>query len=335
MTLREQIPLATLTTFKVGGNAMYVAECENEKDVQAAILFSEKHGLPWYVIGGGSNILASDEGYKGVILHIKVAGISFEQDNGVMRVLAGAGVLWDKLVEEAVTRELWGLENLAGIPGTVGGAPVQNIGAYGADVSETLLYVDAFDLRTRQLMRFTKMECSFGYRESRFKHDPSLIIVRVAFGLNTQGTPRVEYADLTTRAQEGAMLDSPLAIATIVREIRSKKFPDLSHSGTAGSFFKNPTITLQEYTALQSKYPNIKGFVSNDSVKVSLAWILDHILHMKGFKKGAARLYEQQPLVLVADSKATQREVSALAQEVTKRVYEATGITIEPEVRSL
>jgi UDP-N-acetylmuramate dehydrogenase len=342
MTLTEHLSLAKLTTFKVGGSVRVVADCFNEQDVQAAVAYARDCGLSWYVLGGGSNVLADDGGYDGMIIRPLLSELTFDMNNDSPEciVTVGAGVKWDTLVEEGTARELWGLENLAGIPGSVGGAPVQNIGAYGADVSDTLLFVDALNTKTNEVQRFTNEECAFNYRDSRFKHDASLIILRVAFTLTKNGSPRTNYADLTTRVAQGTVLDTPHVIANTVREIRARKFPDLAVEGTAGSFFKNPIIDTACYEELKSRFPELPGFVVEGSVppriKVSLAWILDHVLHLKGFSQGAgARLYENQPIVLAAQVGTTSASINALAREVEEQVYTATGITIEREVRSL
>jgi UDP-N-acetylmuramate dehydrogenase len=349
MEVHENVPLALLTTFKVGGKARYVVKCFSEEDVVRALAFIRERALPWYVIGGGSNVLASDEGYEGVIIQPLIPGISFQdtknETDPTYTVTAGAGVVWDELVQECALRALWGLENLAAIPGLVGGAPVQNIGAYGADVSDTILYVDALDTRTSQVTRFTKEECAFGYRDSRFKHDPSFIILRAAFSLSSLASPRIHYADLSAYAETHTdsedFLNTPLAIARAVREIRSHKFPDLNIYGTAGSFFKNPIISKEQYASLQEHYPEMPGFSSTDSVtgletiKIPLAWILDHVLNLNGMAQGNVKHFERQPLVLVANSEATTKEVEALAHTVEEKVFDATGITIEREVRKL
>ncbi len=338
--LSERVPLSSLTTFKLGGEARGVAACQNLDDVKTALALSRERGLPWYVIGGGSNLLVNDAGYDGIIIRMVGGALSFEDSsNESTLAIAEAGAAWDSFVEESITRALWGLENLAGIPGSVGGAPVQNIGAYGADVSDTLAWVEAYDTASDTLRRFTKEECHLGYRESRFKHDPSLIIMRVAFMFSHHGTPHLEYKDLKIKAKEaverGERLDTPLAIARTVREIRAGKFPDLNVSGTAGSFFKNPTLSREEFENLQKKYPELPGYAAEEGIKISLAWILDHVLNLKGYLKGHVRLFEKQPLVIVAEKGATTHDVDTLANEIESRVLETTGIVLEREVRML
>jgi UDP-N-acetylmuramate dehydrogenase len=356
MELQEQVPLSTLTTFKLGGPATLVLTCTTIEDIKMALAIARERHLSWYVLGGGSNLLVNDEGYDGAIIRIALPKFSFEdsaENISEVIAIAEAGVSWDVFVQESTSRGLWGLENLAGIPGTVGAAPVQNIGAYGVEVSDTLLWVEALDTGTNQIKRFSNEECEFGYRDSFFKSSPAIpggslyIIVRVAFKLSRAAKPRVTYADITAKQQAGVILDSSQAIADVVREIRSQKFPNLSETGTAGSFFKNPVIAKEKYLTLLQQYPELPGYpvgaqahdVPEAFVKVSLAWILDKALQLKGYAHGAARLFEYQPLVLVAEVKdgmnANARDVDALALEVAEKVFAATGISIEREVRSL
>jgi UDP-N-acetylmuramate dehydrogenase len=336
MTLRERVPLSSLTTFHIGGEAAYVAECSRIQDIQTAIAFSRARGLSWYVLGGGSNILASDDGFSGVIVRMRLPDFSFEEINEKrVRVHVGAGVMWDMVVRAVTARGLWGLENLAGIPGTVGASPVQNIGAYGTDVSRTISEVEVLDTAANTIRTLTKDECEFGYRDSRFKHDPSLIITRVTFTLSTEGAPNISYADLVARQAQGAILDTPTNIAHSIRDIRAQKFPNLLEEGTAGSFFKNPTITPAAFATLLEKYPGMPGYESEQGIKVSLAWILDKVLELNGFTIGTVRCFERQPLVFTTDYDATCADVEVLAAYVTKLVRESTGIEIEREVRSL
>ena len=358
MVFSEDIPLAGLTTFKLGGKAAGVAVCKNLEDIKAALALSRERGLPWYVIGGGSNLLVNDAGYDGIMIKMEGKEMSFEDTEdkeasvgsnreaavesdlkGKVLAIAEAGVVWDTFVEESITLGLWGLENLAGIPGSVGGAPVQNIGAYGADVSDTLAWVEALDTASGELRRFTNKECAFSYRESLFKHDPSLIIMRVAFILSKNSIPQISYADLKAKAEKGSetgeTLTTPRAIAHAVREIRAGKFPDLAVSGTAGSFFKNPTLPQTTFETLKAAYPELPGYAAEGGMKISLAWILDHVLNLKGYVKDHVRLFEKQPLVIVAEQGATSHDVDLLAHEIESKVLVAIGITLEREVRML
>lgn len=332
MELREHVPLSLLTTFKIGGAARYVATCASVDDVAAAVSFANAEGLPFVPLGEGSNLLAPDAGYPGVILRMRIPDLEVHADG---TLIAGAGVIWDQAVRQACMRGLWGIENLAGIPGTMGAAPVQNIGAYGAELADTLLYVEALDTADGRLHRFAAKECAFGYRESRFKKEPGLIITSVALGLTSNGAPRVSYKDLAARKEAGDSLETPAEIAEVVRGVRSLKFPDLREYGTGGSFFKNPVVSQKAYVELAARYEGIPGFPTTGGVKIPLAWILDNVLSLRGYAIGPVSLFERQPLVLVAEKGACAQDVNALADAVTKKVFNATGIMIEREVRSL
>ncbi len=329
MIVSESVPLSSLTTFKIGGAARFVIGCATDQDALDAIAFAKGKGLPWQLLGQGSNVLAADEGYEGVIIRLVSEHMALVPEG----IIADAGVSWDALVHEAATHSLWGIENLAGIPGTVGAAPVQNIGAYGSELKDTFLWAEVLDPATGAIERMDAAACAFGYRDSCFKREPGRIILRVAFALSAAGTPNLSYKDLARLIDAGEVLDTPRAVGSAVRRIRSGKFPDLAHWGTAGSFFKNPVIADETYAALKETYPELPGFAAPGGTKIALAWILDHALSLRDFRMGRVRLFEKQPLVIVADPGASAHEVVALAEEVVARVKHATNIAPEWEVR--
>jgi UDP-N-acetylmuramate dehydrogenase len=338
MIVREHVSLRELTTLHVGGSARYTATIDTPDDVETALAFTRERGLPFVVLGQGSNVLASDDGYPGVVMLMRIPGSTFVGDT----VTAAAGGSWDALVSECAAHGLWGLENLAGIPGTVGAAPVQNIGAYGAEVRTVISSVTAYDVGTGTWHTFENAECGFSYRDSRFKHEPNLIITAVTFALSVTSGPHVEYADLIRVRDAGVDLSTPAAIGEAVRAVRAGKFPDLSEFGTAGSFFKNPIVTQEMYDALSEKfreeaapYGGIPQYPVPGQVKIPLAFILDKILGMRGYRQGPTFLFGNQPLVLVADPSARALDVDLLAREIETRVHAATGIIIEREVRML
>lgn len=334
MIEREHVSLSGLTTLRVGGRARYVLECASEEDVREAVAFARSHDLPWLVLGQGSNMLASDEGYAGAIIRIQSSGFSVEERGDHASVTAKAGTSWDGLVADMAALGLWGIENLAGIPGTVGAAPVQNIGAYGMEVKDTIQSVCVLDAKDGSIRVLSAAACGFGYRDSCFKRDSSLIILSVTFALTRDGTPRITYKDLALASGRGEDLSSPEAIGMAVRRIRAKKFPDLSLHGTAGSFFKNPVITREHFDELKLSHPDMPGYEA-DGVKVPLAFVLDRILGLRGHARGNVSLFENQPLVLVTRTGATAKEVDAFADDIAARVADKTSIRIEREVRSL
>lgn len=336
MKIEEHVPLSALTTFKVGGPARRVITCEDQSDLVEGIQFAEDHALPLIVLGGGSNVLPPDEPYEGVVLLMGMEGIAeSDREDGSVAITVAAGVPWDSFVTYATKKGMWGVENLAGIPGSTGATPVQNIGAYGMDVSHTITNVSVYDTVSKTAYVLQAAECEFGYRQSRFKKEPSLIITSVTFRLSRAGTPHTGYPDLQAAKAEGVVLDTPHDIAQAVRAIRSRKFPDLALFGTAGSFFKNPILTQKQFTELSKEYGAIPSFPHPDGVKVPLAFILDKVLMLKGYKKGHTFLFGNQPLVVVAEPGATAHEIELLAEEIERKVFEATNIMIEREVTNI
>ena len=327
MTIEKNIPLAPLTTFRLGGAARYFVRVKNIDELREAFEISKSRNLEILLLGGGSNLLIDDAGFGGLVIKIEITGV--EQDGA--RLIAGAGESWDALVKRAVEENLWGLENLSGIPGTVGAAPVQNIGAYGAELKDTLEWLEALDTTNGEVSRFINNECGFGYRTSLFKKNPGRhVILRAAFNLKKDGKPNDSYKDLVdiSRLNLGEIRAKVLAI-------RAQKFPDLAQEGTAGSFFLNPVVTPQVAAALAQRYPDLPQFEVEGGIKLSLAWLLDIALNLKGASIGGARLFERQPLVIAASPEARAGDVYALAQKIKKEVREKLGIEIEEEVRIL
>lgn len=398
--LQENVPLRDLTTFRIGGIARYFVAVGDVAGLKEAVAFAKKKRIHVLVLGGGSNTLIANGKIDALVVKIEIKGIEWESkilpflkggdqsgegfkssglrppplgkeeslNGGFVTVVVGAGESWDGFVAKTVKRGLWGFENLSGIPGTVGAAPIQNIGAYGAEVKDATSWVEVFDIKTGKVKKLTNKECQFGYRDSIFKkpEGKGFIITRVAFRLTRNSTPNLGYKDLENyfmprfspslegeNKRGGAHPTSILpskdggketptlfAIRRAVLEIRSKKFPDLRKHGTAGSFFKNPIISQEKFNVLTEKYPALPGFelkVSGQKsmVKLSLAWILDNICGLKGFKKGGVGLFEKQPIVLVNSGGASAKEIQKFADEIIARVKEKTGIDIEPEVQSI
>ena len=331
--VRERVSLAPLTSFRIGGPARFFIEAEDEHRVREACVCARERQLPLLPLGGGSNILVPDAGVEAVVVKVTVGGIAYDAEHGLLQ--AGAGVSWDQVVRYATSHGLWGIENLAGIPGSAGGALVQNIGAYGAEVSHVFAHAEAIDTTTGALVRVGHADARLGYRTSVFKERRELIIVRIALTLAREGASNLTYTDLLRAKSQGIPLATPHDIAGAVRAIRAEKFPTPPEGGTAGSFFKNPSLCPEDVERLRRQYPALPLYPQSDGrTKVSLAWILDHILTLKGHAKGRAHLYEKQPLVIVAEEGAHAGEVDALAREVAERVYGTTGIAIEREVET-
>lgn len=339
MKILEYIPLSGHTTFKIGGVARYFCVVTTVDELKEALSFARSKKIPFFVLGGGSNVLVGDVGFSGLVIKMGIVGMNRD----FALVTAWAGESWDGLVAKTVEWNLWGLENLSLIPGTVGAAPVQNIGAYGVEVKDVIESVRTIDTQTGAERVFSNTECCFGYRTSIFKNPEykKYIIVSVMFKLRpgTAGNSlvNISYKDLMTYfAAKGSATPTQGEIRDAVIAIRTGKFPDLTHIGTAGSFWKNPIISREHLAMIQSKYPLIPSFTVDDShVKVPLAWILDNVCGLKGFSMGRAALYTKQPLVLVVELGALASDVDRLVSHVALLVKEKTGIEIEREVEHL
>jgi len=333
----EQVLLSTHTTLQVGGPALYFAEAKTVADLEAAVSFAEQKKLPLLVMGGGSNLLVPDAGFKGVVVKVGIMGRTYqEQGEGLVELTVGAGEDLDQVIEESVERGLWGLENLSSIPGTVGATPVQNVGAYGVEVKDLLVKVTAFNLATKTLKDFTTEACQFAYRDSFFKSKAgqSYVIISVNFLLNKKINPKISYADLKNIFTSAENILHPREVRGAVINIRANKFPNWRVVGTAGSFFKNPIIKKSEAEALRARYPGLPVYpLGPTAAKVSLGYILDKVANLKGFRVGQVGLYKDQALVLINHGGATAQEIISFVKIVSAKVEELTGIKIEPEVR--
>lgn len=335
MHIEANIPLRNHTTFHIGGNADAFVVVQSEAELVEAVTYARETHQPITILAGGSNMLISDEGIRGLVIKIAIPDIDYEVvPPYAALVRVGAGVMLDTLVKDTVARGYWGLENLSAIPGTVGATPVQNVGAYGVEVASHIVAVKALHLCSGEFRIFTNADCNFGYRMSFFKtpEGADYVITEVTFSLSKVPTPHVQYADLRRIFSDRD--PSLQEIRDAVIHIRAQKFPDWNVIGTAGSFFKNPHIPLREYQALREKYPDAPGYDDGRGlIKVPLGWIIDKVLGMKGAREGNVGTYEAQSLVMVNHGGAKAVEVDAFARTIEERVKEKTGIHIEREVR--
>lgn len=335
MKLLEQVPLREHTTLRVGGTADFYSEIDSSRDLEEVCEFAREQNLPVLILGRGSNLLVSDEGVRAVVVKPSATKHTEIEQTDSLLIEADAGASWEEIVKAASAYGVFGVENLAAIPGSVGGAVVQNIGAYGAELSSVFSYAEVIDITTGESLRIEKAEARFGYRTSIFKERPELLIMRVGLSLSKTAQPNLVYADVVRAQASGTPLNTPEEIANAIRVIRSKKFPDLTQEGTAGSFFKNPVVSQEIAHALTERFKGLPAYPqSTDAVKVSLAWILDNVLNLKGYSRGPVRLYEEQPLVIVTSNGATSHDVESFAEEIATRVQKEIGITIEREVET-
>ncbi len=337
MKISQSESLSKHTSFRTGGRARFFVEIESGDELADVVSQARLEGLPYLILGEGSNVLINDADFDGYVIRPLVRGIEFTDDNdsnGIL-VVAGAGEHWDDLVAETVAKNLSGLENLSWIPGSVGAAPVQNIGAYGSELKDVLEWVEVFDPKESGLKILNREVCRFDYRDSLFKSSDGrgLIITRLAVRLKENGNQNILYKDLARYFDGKSQTPSVAEVRAAVIKIRQDKLPDIKKYGTAGSFFKNPIISETKYAELIKKYPSMPSFSAGDGFrKIPLAWILDKVCGLNGFREGNVGLYETQPLALVNFGEATTTEIKNFAEKISGIVKEKTDLNIEWEV---
>jgi UDP-N-acetylmuramate dehydrogenase len=351
LKIREGVALAPFTTLGIGGPARYFVVAATEDEVVAAVVWAGERGVKLFVLGGGSNLLVRDEGFDGLVVQMAIMGI---ESCGEGCLSAGAGESWDGFVEYAVERGLAGVECLAGIPGSVGGTPVQNVGAYGQEVAETIEMVRAFDLSAGAFVELDRAACRFRYRESLFNTDEPgrYVVTRVRFQLRVGGEPTLKYAELRRRFGLAESLDpTPVAkgramkvtpslaeVASAVRGIRRGKGmlivegdPDCQ---SAGSFFKNPVVGVEvlERVAAAAGVAEVPHWPAGEGrVKVPAAWLLERAGFVKGYGDGAAGISTRHTLALTNRGGAKCADIERLQGEIVRGVWERFGVRLERE----
>lgn len=338
--IRENVPLAPLTTIGVGGPARYFTTCRSEADIRASLDWANSRSARIFVLGGGSNLVVSDRGFDGLVLKIGISGILPYRD-GIF--VAGAGTDWDSLVAVAVSDGFAGIECLSGIPGTVGGTPVQNVGAYGQEVSDTIVEVEAVEISTGTTRTFENADCGFAYRQSKFNTTElgCWIIAHVRFQLQSGGSPKFAYRDLREYFAERNISAPTLSQARdAVREIRHRKamliVPGEDDARSAGSFFKNPVLSADSYRQLvetaAARGETVPSYpAEGQSHKVPAAWLVEHSGFPKGYSKGPVGISRKHALAIVNRGGANSADVIALKNEIQRRVHEKFGIQLHPE----
>ncbi len=338
MTIQENIPLAPLTTMKVGGAARCFVEVTTDDEVRSALALARRNQWPLFILGGGSNLVVADSGWPGLVLKIAIGGI----ENAGPTFEVGAGVDWDRFVAYAVEHNFAGIECLSGIPGSVGATPVQNVGAYGQEVSSTIQAVQALDVAVDRVVTLTNQECRFSYRSSVFNTQQSgrYVILRVTFGLTAGGPPSLKYADLQKQFSDRTLPPSLAEVREAVREIRRRKgmliVPGDEDSLSAGSFFKNPVLSAEQFHELESRaekrglqVPGYPALAARH--KVSAAWLVEHSGFAKGYVLGAARISRKHALALVNSGNASAADIVRLEKAIQRKVEECWGIRLDPE----
>ena len=342
-TLRENIPLAPMTTLGIGGPARYFSEAATTGALLAGVEWARSRGAPLFVLGGGSNIVVADRGFPGLVLRVSIRGVETHLDADDVVITAGAGEEWDALVADCAVRNWGGFECLSGIPGRVGATPIQNVGAYGQETSESLVQIEALDLVTERLVDLSATDCEFGYRTSRFKTRDRgrFIITRVKYRLSADGEPAVRYPELQ-RYLAGLGIDQPSVadVREAVLSTRRRKAmvidPGDLDSRSVGSFFVNPTITRDEFERIKqllgSNGEDLPAFPASDGrVKLSAARLIERAGIERGYIHGNVGTSTKHALAIINRGGGTGAEVVELKELIQTRVREEFGVELTPE----
>lgn len=335
MLIEENVSLKNLHTFGIDVKARYLVSCSHIHDICDAIHFQRKQNIPLLILGGGSNLLFTQD-FEGLVLKVNLLGKEKIQEiEDFVWVKVAAGENWHSFVEYCIQNNWGGVENLSLIPGTVGAAPMQNIGAYGAEIKETFFYLDAYHIATGQIHRFSNAECKFGYRESIFKNElkNQYVIIAVVFRLSKKPHLKFSYGDIQATLKDKNLSPSIANISKAVIAIRQSKLPNPAEIGNAGSFFKNPYISKKQLEELKTYYPSLPSYPTQDEncLKIPAAWLIEHC-GWKGYRKGDAGVHSKQALVLVNYGNAKGSEIADLSEKIKKSVEEKFGITLHTEV---
>lgn len=333
LQLQQRVSLRPYNTFGVDVCAHWFAQAYNDAAVREALAVAAEKGLPLMVIGGGSNLLLTRD-VEALVLRMASRGIRVLSDDGVRVVVeAEAGEVWDDFVRWSLGQGLAGLENLSLIPGTVGAAPMQNIGAYGVELKDVFAGLTALDRESGELREFTLEDCAFAYRDSRFKREPGRwLILRVRFALSREAKLHLDYGPVRQRlAEEGVGAPTAADVSRVICAIRREKLPDPAVLGNAGSFFKNPVVPTGLADDLRTHFSDLVTYPQGDGlVKLAAGWLIDRA-GWKGFRDGAAGVHAQQALVLVNYGGATGAQLYALAGRIRDDVRQRFGVELEME----
>ncbi|HPG10430.1 MAG TPA: UDP-N-acetylmuramate dehydrogenase [Chitinophagaceae bacterium] len=340
MQLKENVSLKPYNTFGVEARAKYFANFTNVQELEE--LLHSNPGLQPFILGGGSNILFTQD-YNGLVLKNEISGISeLHEDNEYVYIKAGAGESWHQFVLHCISRNWAGIENLSLIPGNVGASPMQNIGAYGVEIENVFWDLEALHIKERSVVTFTKNDCDFGYRESVFKrkYKGQFVILNATFRLRKKPHYNISYGAIEQQLALMKVKELSLkAVSDAVIAIRSSKLPDPVITGNAGSFFKNPSVSKTRFEELEKHFPGIVGYNNADGTKkLAAGWLIENsgpkngTSGWKGYRVGDAGCHEKQALVLVNYGSATGQEILQLSEAIQQSVNEKFGVMLEREV---
>lgn len=337
MDIKQNVSLAAYSTMRLGGQAAYLAEVHTVAELQQAVNWAEQYKLPFVMIGGGSNIIWSDKGFTGLVLINKIMGFDLqEEDEENSYLTVGAGEPWDSVVSRVVGLDLSGVEELSLIPGSTGATPIQNVGAYGREIADSLVSVTAYDRQAKKLINIPKIDCGFAYRTSRFRTTDKgrFLITSITLHLTkTKPLPPFYPAVQTYFEQHGITDYTVLAVRQAVVAIRTSKLPDPALVANCGSFFYNPIITAEEFNRIKFDYPELEGHPQPDGqLKISAAWLVEKA----GFKdfhdpETGMATWPKQPLVFINERAPNTAALLAFREKVKAKIKEMFGIDLEQE----
>jgi len=337
MILQEDKSLQRDHTFGMQASARYFLEINREEDIVPLLSSLQKEHRPLMVLGEGSNVLFSAD-YPGTVIRLNTKGISVTcEDDDSVSVRVSGGEIWDEVVEFCISKGWGGLENMSMIPGRAGASPVQNIGAYGVELKEVLQELQAVQLTTGEIGKFSREECRFGYRESIFQNKlrGRYLIYSITLLLSKKPILNLAYGSIRQELErDGIQSPTIRDVRNVVCRIRTSKLPDPRKIGNAGSFFRNPVIRSDQFEKLRQRYPQVVSYPDSNGVKLAAAWLIEQC-NWKGKRVGDAGVHPQQPLVLVNYGKATGQEILDLASMIRQSVVSRFGILLEPEVNIL
>ena len=335
MDVMTNISLKQYTTMKLEGEARYMATVDSASDVVSLYRNARKENLPIFVLGGGSNVITHDEVFEGIVLLNKIKGFEvISETDETTDVKIGAGEVWDEVVEKSIGLGLQGIEAMSGIPGTAGAAPVQNVGAYGQEIADTLISLEAYDSKTDTIVTISADECDFSYRNSIFrdKEKGRYCILNITLRLNKAESKPPYYASLQRYIDENDIREVNLSVIRVaVLNIRSEKLPDPAELPSAGSFFKNALVEKWKLEELQKEYSDIPNYAMSDGkYKIPTGWLIDKA-GLRGYRSHGMRVYEKNALVLVNDSATGYDDLAAIREEIVQIIFDKFGIKIEQE----
>jgi UDP-N-acetylmuramate dehydrogenase len=341
MKIQENVSLKNYSTMRLGGNARYFAAVESEDELMTALTFADEHDIPFHILGGGSNSIFQDDGFSGIVIAVRIKGISTEAIGDELSLAVGAGEIWDEIVALSVEKGYADIAGLSLIPGSVGAAPVQNIGAYGQQISDVIVSVRAYDTTTSSFVEILRQDCNFTYRHSRFNTTDAkhFIITFVKMRFRRKNITPPFYADVSRYFSEHSIDESdvtPLQLRDAVSAVRTKKLPNPQEVANTGSFFGNPVISPEQFQELSQKFPELKSHHTDDG---NLKLYAGQLIELCGFKdfhdqQTGMATWRNQALVLVNESASSTKDLLDFKQKIVHDVAQKFNVTLvqEPEL---